>query len=112
MEIHLKIISSDGDFYNVICRNKEGIISIKCDCVAGIYTKLCKHKLSIVMGQVENLYDNNQIEDFRTVQKWINNSGYSELLNRLEIAEKELLIKKNELKKIKDAMEVAMRKGL
>jgi hypothetical protein len=112
MEINLKIVSSDGDFYNVICGNKEGIISIKCDCMAGIYTKLCKHKLSIATGHVESLYDNNQIEDFKTVQKWINNSGYPELLNRLEIAEKELLVKKKELKKIKDAMEVAMRKGL
>jgi len=112
MKITLMVLSSDGDFYNVICKNKEDVISIKCDCVAGTFTKLCKHKLSIAMGQMDCLYDHNQIEDFKTVQEWITKSGYSALLNKLEIAEKELSDKKREVRKIKETIEIAMRKGI
>jgi hypothetical protein len=112
MKITLKVHSSDGDFYNVNCKNNDGVISIKCDCVAGSYTKLCKHKLLIVSGQNEVLYDVSQTEDFNTVQGWICNSEYPALLNKLAILEKELLKKKHEVRKVKELIEIAMRKGI
>jgi hypothetical protein len=112
MKITLLVHSSDGDFYSVNCKNNEGIISIKCDCVAGSYTKLCKHKLSMILGKHDSLYDPKQIEDLNTVQEWISKSGYPELLKKLEVAEKELLDKQREVRKLKESLELAMRKGI
>ena len=113
MEIILCVKSSDGiTCYKVAFKNREGTISIKCDCRAGELAKLCRHKLALLRGDAAILYDNSQISEFFTIKEWIQASSYAQLILEHDRTEKALQEKQKELKKIKEFIEVAMRKGI
>jgi len=113
MEIILYAKSSDGiTCYEVSFKNKNGIISIKCDCRAGELTKLCRHKLALIRGDNSILYNRNQFSKFAIIKDWIKASSLSQLILEHDEIEKALRQKQNELKKIKEIIEIAMRKGI
>lgn len=113
MNIILYAKSSDGiKFYEVAFNNREGIISIKCDCRAGELTKLCRHKLALIRGDAAILYDNSQNSEFITIKEWISTSPFAQLISDYNSIEKALQEKQRELRKIKEVIEVAMRKGI
>jgi hypothetical protein len=113
MKIILYVKSSDGiNYYEVAFKNREGIISIKCDCRAGELTKLCRHKLALIRGDAAILYDNSQISEFTTIKEWIRASSFTQLILEHDRIEEVLQEKQRELKKIKEVIEVAMRKGI
>ena len=112
MKIILYAKSSDGiNFYNVTFTNREGIVSIKCDCPAGELTKLCRHKLALIRGDESILYNSNQQSELLTMKDWIKDSSFVQLVLNHDAIEKEVQKKQKELKKIKEALEIAMRKG-
>jgi hypothetical protein len=112
MKIILFVKSSDGIiFYKVAFTNREGIISVKCDCPAGELTKLCRHKLALIRGDESILYDKNQQSDFLTMNDWIKASSFYKLVVDYDAIEKEFQKKQRELKKIKESLEIAMRRG-
>ena len=113
MKIILFAKSSDGiTSYEVAFNNRDGIISIKCDCPAGELTKLCRHKLALIRGDAAMLYDNSQISEFATIKEWIIASSFTQLILEHDRIEKAFQEKQRELKKIKEVIEVAMRKGI
>jgi hypothetical protein len=114
MKISLLVKSSsmNGVGYEVVFKNLNGIITIKCNCRAGELTKLCKHKLALIRGDSSILMDDNEDSNFCNVKEWIKNSGLSQLIIELDLAEKALAEKQIELKNIKDRLEVAMRRGI
>ena len=114
MKIALLVKSSsmDGVSYEVVFKNNKGIITIKCNCRAGELTKLCKHKLALIRGDSSFLIDDNEGYNFITVKEWIKISDFSQLIIEHDLAEKALAEKQQALKKIKDRLEVAMRKGI
>ena len=113
MKIILYAKSSDGiNCYEVAFKNREGIISIKCDCPAGELTKLCRHKLALIRGDAAILYDNSQNSEFITIKEWIRASPFAQLILDHDSIENEIQKKQRELKKIKEVIEVAMRKGV
>lgn len=113
MEIILYAKSSDGiTCYNVAFKNRDGIISIKCDCRAGELTKLCRHKLALLRGDAGILYENTQVSEFATIKDWIRTSSFTQLILEHDRIEKAVHEKQRELKKIKEVIEVAMRKGI
>ena len=101
-----------GIAYEVVFKNINGIITIKCDCRAGELTKLCKHKLALIRGDSSILMDGNEDFNFINVKEWIKKSAFSQLIIEHDLAEKALAEKQKELKKIKDKLELAMRKGM
>lgn len=112
MKIILYAKSSDGiSCYKVAFTNRNGIISIKCDCPAGELTKLCKHKLALIRGDLEILYDNSQDSEFIIIKEWIKASPFAQLILDHDSVENDIRKKQRELKKIKETIEIAMRKG-
>lgn len=105
--------SSDGiSYYKVAFNNRDGVISIKCDCRAGELTKLCRHKLAIIRGDAAILYDNSQYSEFIKIKEWIEASPFAQLILEHDSIEKELQKKQREFRMIKEIIEVAMRKGV
>lgn len=112
MKIILYAKSSDGiNFYKVVFTNRDGIISIKCDCPAGELTKLCRHKLALIRGDESILYDSKQHQEFLTIEDWIKASSFIQLVVEHDAIEKEIQKKQRDLKKIKETLEIAMRRG-
>jgi len=114
MKITLLVKSSSipGIAYEVDFKNTNGIVTIKCNCRAGELTKLCKHKLALIRGDSSILIDDNEDHNFIHVKEWIKNSAFSQLIIEHDLAEKTIVEKQKELKKIKDRIELAMRKGI
>jgi hypothetical protein len=108
----VKSNSKPGVGYEVIFKNMNGIITIKCNCRAGELTKLCRHKLAIIRGDYSILMDDNEDYNVVRVKEAVNNSDFSQLIIKHDLAEKALAEKQQELKKIKDRLEVAMRRGI
>ena len=101
-----------GVGYDVVFKNRNGIITIKCNCRAGDLTKLCKHKLALIRGDYSILMEGNEDYNVIDVKELIKNSAFSQLIIEHDLAEKALAEKQQELKKIKDRLEVAMRRGI
>ena len=101
-----------GVSYKVIFNNNNGNITIQCNCRAGELTKLCKHKLALIRCDSSILIDDNEDNNFINVKEWIINSDFSQLIIEHDLAEKALAEKQQALKKIKDRLEVAMRRGI
>jgi hypothetical protein len=114
METALLVKSSSmtGFGYEVVFKINNGIITIRCNCRAGELTKLCKHKLALIRGDYSVLMDSNDDNDVIKVKDLIKNSAFSNLIIQHDLAEKALVEKQKELKKIKDRLEVTMRKGI
>jgi hypothetical protein len=47
--------SSSSDIYQVTLKNENGLVSLNCTCQAGIYRMICKHRTSLLEGDVSNL---------------------------------------------------------
>jgi hypothetical protein len=114
MIIALLVKSSSmlGVNYEVVFKNNNGIITIKCNCRAGELTKLCKHKLALLRGDSSILINDNEHHNFIHVKEWIINSDFSQLIIEHDLAEKVLAEKQQALKKIRDRLEMAMRRGI
>ena len=101
-----------GFGYDVVFKNINGFITIKCNCPAGEHTKLCKHKLALIRGDSSILMGDNEDHSFTNIKEWIKNSEFSQLIIEHDFLEKAILEKQKELKKVKDKLELAMRKGI
>jgi hypothetical protein len=114
MKIALLVKSSSiaGVGYEVVFKNINNIITIKCNCRAGELTKLCKHKLALIRGDYSILMDGNEGYNVINVKELVKNSQFSQLIIEHDLAEKALAEKQLELRKIKDRLEVAMRRGI
>lgn len=110
--LFVKSSSMTGVSYEVVFKNIDGIITIKCNCRAGELTKLCKHKLALIRGDSSILMDGDEDYNFRNVKEWIKNSALFQLIIEHDLAEKALAEKQKELKKIKDKLELSMRRGI
>ena len=56
-EIKILSKSSTKDPYNVTITINEDKVFINCNCQAGSYNQLCKHKIAIAAGDTDNMAD-------------------------------------------------------
>ena len=54
--INLKVKSSSAEFYTIIIEITD-TIKVHCNCGAGIFGKLCKHKIAVLSGDSNILID-------------------------------------------------------
>jgi len=102
--------SSSGESYEVYFTFDEGTLSVQCTCRAGMFRKLCKHKLGLISGDKSMLYDTGQEGDLAKIQDWLRQSpSLLELVNQLGEAEKELKKSQRLVKSIKKELEEAMK---
>ncbi len=57
MKMTLKAKSSTGEPYNVDFLVQNGKLFVQCNCKAGIFGQLCKHKTELIAGDASRLFD-------------------------------------------------------
>ena len=95
-----KVSISEGD-------NKSLIIF--CDCKAGIYHKMCKHKLAVATGDPSLLLKQDDTERLKKVSKLIAEREIGQLLQDLYVLRKEHDAVKRKMDKARKAVELAMK---
>jgi len=71
-------------------------VRIQCDCPAGMFGKICKHKLGLLRGDFSFLADPNQSDSLRECINRLDSSDILKVLEELDAYERQLL----EIKKI------------
>ncbi|WCE30492.1 SWIM zinc finger family protein [Vibrio sp. SCSIO 43137] len=82
--------------YKVVIESSEtSVVKVTCDCQAGIFGKLCKHKVQILQEVISTESE---------LSNCLNNSGYSSLVADYSLQEKELKQAKSKLDKTKKSL--------
>ncbi len=109
--IELKVKSSSQEYYLINIEISE-VFKISCNCTAGIFGKLCKHKTAVLSGSPEILYNQEDEKILIELQKIIKKSDLNKITNELEAAEKAIESAKNQAKKIKIKLEHSLKNGI
>jgi len=68
LKITLKAKSSSGDPYDVDFLIQNQKLYVQCNCKAGIYGQLCKHKTELIAGDDSRLFDESEKAKLSEVQ--------------------------------------------
>ena len=113
MNKRFNILSSDEvTIYTVDFELGNGKLIVQCDCPAGAFGKLCKHKLQLLAGDLVNLANPAQEDDYREVMNWIRQSPLPNMIDQVSLFEKDLEKIKIHLSRLKKNLEVALRDGV
>lgn len=105
-----KIRGSGENEYSVhVAPKGDDSVSITCDCKAGIYGRMCKHKLAVATGDPSLLLDPNEAGKLAEVADKINNRSVGKLLHELAECKKEQEAAKRRVDKARKALEKAMK---
>jgi uncharacterized Zn finger protein len=94
-----------------VTRDDSGL-SFFCDCPAGNWGRICKHKMALAAGNDSMLYDEDQRGNFEKVKDWVAQSGYPDLIKELKAAENEQKSAREKVSDIKVKITRAMAEGL
>jgi hypothetical protein len=98
--------------YNVtFTQAEDGSLTVWCDCRAGEFGQLCKHKRALVSNEPSMLYDKNQVKSLGRVSEWVKATAYLEIIHEIIQTEKELEKSKKVLKDTKAKLARNMRDG-
>lgn len=102
MKITLLAMSSGDTPYTVDFLVEEGKLTVHCDCKAGSYGQLCKHKTELLAGDASRLYDPSQMSDLEKIQGMLaGTSGLYDAVAAIAAAEKVVREKQAEVKTLK-----------
>lgn len=104
MNYILQAKSSSGEPYQVEINENNELLTIHCNCPAGKWGKMCKHKINLLKGDVEYLYDLNEVEKLKEIEIRVKKSSLFHLLDKVDISTKQ--VKKIESKKKKDQKKI------
>lgn len=104
--------SSREEPYTVAVSLTNKGLSLFCNCPAGEWGKYCKHKMAVVLGDTQILYDEEQNENFDKIAKLVSESNYPVLVANLRSFEMELETIKKKIKKMKEQIASSMKDGL
>ena len=110
-QITIKVISSSGNFYEVLFENSKDLLTMFCNCQAGIYGKICKHKIGILAGDTSMLFDQKEISKLNQILELVKKSNYYDILRELNGIRTEIDKLQTKEKKLKAKMESAMKSG-
>lgn len=103
MEKIIRIKSSSSDeIYSVVFKNEKDLISLNCNCKAGLFDTLCKHRLCLIERDYKDVLDKDEAILLYDIIVKNNKSEIIESVievNRLETEIKKLGTKKSKLKK-------------
>ena len=91
--------------YEVIFNSTEASLQISCNCSAGLFKKLCKHKINLLNGSSLNLISENK-EQIPLIQNLVKNTYIPEILNEITIVENDIKKMQLVLKKIKAKLDI------
>jgi len=104
--------SSRPEPRSVLVTRDDSGLSFVCDCPAGNWVRICKHKMAMASGDDSMLYNEDQRENFEKVMAWVNQSGYPDLIKELTEAKNELDLAKEKVRDIKEEITRFMKEGL
>ena len=105
--------SSRDEPYSVkFTLSEDGSLSVWCDCRAGEFGQLCKHKRALAPNDPSMLYDKSQIEELAQVNEWVQTTDYAEMIGEIIATEKEIERSKKILKNAKAKLARHMRDGI
>ena len=111
-KISQKVKSSSGEPYDVDINFSNNKYTVFCNCQAGIYGKLCKHKTSLLDEDFSLLYDKNEQEKLERVRDIVKKSKYSEIISAYKIIKQEIEQAQKKEKKAKEQIEHALKTGI
>ena len=109
--INLKVKSSSTEFYIIIVDIAD-TIKVSCNCGAGIFGKLCKHKTAVLSGDKNILFDQNDESILEEINSVIKKSEFFNLNNELESTKKAVEVAKKQENRIKTKLENALKNGI
>lgn len=110
-KIEIKSKSSSGSFYLVeflIDKN----IKVNCNCNAGIFGKLCKHKIGFLETDYSLLFDKNDKYLLDDLKDYVGKSEFPKLVKELNFVKNEIVNAKRNEKKLKLKLERVLREGM
>jgi uncharacterized Zn finger protein len=113
MKLTLKAKSSTGEPYNVDFTVQNGKLFAQCNCKAGTFGQLCKHKTELIAGDASRLFDVSQEQKLKELTTIISKSPEVQSIAG-SIAASEKLIRQEEakLKAIKNQFGRRLQEGI
>ena len=101
-ETIIKVISSSGEPYDVHFEFSGNKFKVHCNCPAGIYGKLCKHKTGLLDGDSSLLFNKNDYEILEQIYEVVKKSKFTEIITSYNILKKEIEMAQKKEKKLKE----------
>ena len=113
MKISIRAKSSSGDPYNVEFLVESSKLSVFCDCRAGQFGQLCKHKTELLAGDKSRLFSESDAPLLDELGAVVTRAGQLHELS-VQIAESEKMIRGEQaaLKKVKKDLAAKLRNGI
>jgi hypothetical protein len=111
-KITFKVTSSSGEPYNIQFKFSDNQFTVFCNCQAGIFGKLCKHKIGLLDGDPSLLLDKIDQEKLELVHDLVNKSKYREIISSYNILKKETEEAQKKEKRLKEQIEHALKTGV
>ena len=116
METTLLAKSSSGsEPYKVDFVVENNIMTVHCNCPAGRLGKFCKHKIRMLQGDYDVLYDDDQCDQLDKISDWIQKSDFLDLIferskfrTALREAEEKVNAIKKEMRPVQEKMAQAI----
>jgi len=100
------VLSSDGvGEYRVSVRSDGDRVVCTCDCSAGRYGKMCKHKISILSGNGGALAHKDQLAQLHSLSAELARGNIEQCLQELVAADAALTLAKKNLDDVKRKLE-------
>jgi hypothetical protein len=111
-ETIIKVISSSGEPYDVHFELSDNKFKVHCNCQAGIYGKLCKHKTGLLDGDSSLLFDKTDFETLEQIHDVVKKSNYIEIISSYNSLKKEIELAQKKEKKLKEQIEQSLKTGI
>lgn len=111
-ETIIKVISSSGEPYDVHFEFSENKFKVNCNCPAGIYGKLCKHKIRLLDGDSSLLFNKTDYEVLEQIHEVVKKSKYIEIISSYNNLKKEIEVAQKKEKKLKEQIEQSLKTGV
>ena len=99
MKLTILALSSTGESYPVEFSDESGNLRVFCNCQAGSFQQMCKHKIALLKGDRSMLFDQT-LE--KLLDKLLSSSAYSALKCRLDSYDQQLSNIESEARKLKE----------
>lgn len=111
-KISLKAKSSSGEPYDVDVDFSDNKFTVFCNCQAGIFGKICKHKTSLLDGDSSMLFDKNEQEKLERIHEVVKKSKYAEIISTYKTIKNEIEQAQKKEKKVKEQIEHSLKTGI
>jgi hypothetical protein len=110
--IIMKVTSSSGEPYDVQFDFSDNKFTVFCNCQAGIYGKLCKHKTRLLDGDSSLLVDKTDHKILEQVHVLVKKSKYPDIISSYNAHKKEIEEAQKKERKLREQIENALKTGI